>query len=92
MTVSLTALCCAETARATYKENHYKSAPAMVVPDEATTFIAADQSELDLTNSHLSSLEDVPLPASLRVRHCLCRVLLSAHHDQAHHLCDAVVS
>ena len=48
----------------------------MSMLDEATTFIAADQSELDLTNSHLSSLEDVPLPASLRVRHGLCRVLL----------------
>ena len=54
----------------------------MSAPDEATTFIAADQSELDLTNSHLSSLEEVPLPASLRVRHGPRGVLLSAHRGQ----------
>ena len=63
----------------------------MSEPDEATTFIAADQSELDLTNSHLASLEDVPLPTSLRVRHGLCKVLLSAHHSRPD-LCGAVVS
>ena len=62
----------------------------MSVPDEATTFIAADQSELDLTNSHLSSLEDVPLPASLRVRHGLCRVCCQ-RNMVSHDLCGAVV-
>ena len=37
--------------------------------------VSADATELDLTNSHLQNLNDVPLPETLSVRHCIKRTI-----------------
>ena len=38
--------------------------------DLEEVLVAADAAELDLTNAHLHSLEDVPIPETLSVSFC----------------------
>ena len=44
-------------------------------PEEV--LVSADASELDLTNAHLHTLEEVPIPETLSVG-CICSVPFSA--------------